>query len=74
MSEHLARKISGLLRLITPLREAAVRVYLLGRAADKRGVRPDGIVEAEVAPDGDAGIGDRRIGVEVDLIVFHRAP
>ena len=57
-----------------PLREAAVR-SISGRACGaKRGVRPDGIVEPDVAADADAGFGDEGVGVEIHLLVLHRAP
>jgi hypothetical protein len=32
------------------------------------------IIKAEVAADPSAGLGHRRVGVEVDLLIFHRAP
>lgn len=33
-----------------------------------------GIIEIQVSPDGFAGIADRVVGFEVDLLVFHRPP
>lgn len=51
-----------------------MEVYLVGRSAAKRGMRPDGIVEADVSADTGASLGDRGVGVEVHLLVFHRAP
>lgn len=36
-------------------------------------MRPDGIVEADVAADARTGLGDRSVGVEVHLLVLHRA-
>lgn len=35
---------------------------------------PPGIVEVQVSPDGFAGLADRAIGFEVDLLVLHRPP
>lgn len=36
-------------------------------------MRPDGIVEPDIAADAGASLGDRGVGVEIHLLVFHRA-
>ena len=50
------------------------KVGLVRRLAVKARMRPSGIVEVEIATDRGAGVGDRVVGPEVDLLVFHRAP
>ena len=37
-------------------------------------MRSHGIVEAEISTDTAASFGHRRVGVEIYLLVFHRAP
>jgi len=37
-------------------------------------VRPDGVVELQVAGDGSSGLVDRGVGVQVDLLVLDRLP
>lgn len=37
-------------------------------------MRPDRVAEADVATDAGACLGDRYIGVEVHLLIFHLAP
>ena len=37
----------------------------------KAGVRPPGIVEAEIATDRSTSFGDGVVGVEIDLLIFH---
>ena len=52
----------------------AVEVYLIGRERFQAGVRPDGVVELQVAGDGSSGLLDRGVGVKVDLIVLDGLP
>jgi hypothetical protein len=47
----------------------AVEVYLIGRERFQAGVRPDGVIELQVAADGSSGLADRGVGVQVDLFV-----
>jgi len=49
-------------------------VYLIRRAAAKRGVRPDGILKADVATDAGTGLWDLGVGVEIHVLVFDPAP
>jgi hypothetical protein len=51
-----------------------VEVYLVGCATSKARVWPSAVVKVEVAADPGPSFGNRGIGVEVDLLIFDRAP
>ena len=52
----------------------AVEVGLIGREPIQAGVRPDGVIELQVFPDGSSGFGDRLVSMEIDLLVLDRLP
>src|ERR1022692_4771690 len=51
-----------------------VEIYLVGRLCPQAGVRASGVVELDVARDLASGFAHRLVGVQVDLLVFERAP
>jgi len=52
----------------------AVEVYLIGGERFQAGVRPDGVIELQVAADGSSGLADRGVSVQVDLLVLDGLP
>src|ERR1022692_119413 len=51
-----------------------VEIYLVGRLCPQAGVRASGVVELDIARDLASGFAHRLVGVQVDLLVFERAP
>ena len=51
-----------------------MEVYLVGRLGPQARMRALAVVELEVAADFGSRFGDRLVGVQIDMLVFERAP